>query len=87
MLVEGALTPPCPGFAVGKPAMVVVRVQGAPDTVSLTDYVCAPRMMPRREVSGERCSLSPFAPYGRRRHSHIQGQLFLASYGYDWYNR
>jgi hypothetical protein len=31
MLVEGALTPPCPGFAVGKPAMVVVRLQGAPD--------------------------------------------------------
>ena len=30
MLVDGALTPPCPGFAVGKPAMVVVRVQGAP---------------------------------------------------------
>src|SRR6266851_729457 len=34
MLVEGALAPPCPGFAVGKPAMVVVRVQGAPYTRS-----------------------------------------------------
>ena len=31
MLVEGELTPPCPGFAVGKSAMVVVRVQGVPD--------------------------------------------------------
>jgi hypothetical protein len=31
MVVEGTLTHPCPGFAVGKLAMVVVRVQGAPD--------------------------------------------------------
>jgi hypothetical protein len=30
MVVKGALTHPCPGFAVGKPTMVVVRVQGAP---------------------------------------------------------
>jgi hypothetical protein len=30
MFVEGALTHPCHSFAVGKPAMVVVRVQGAP---------------------------------------------------------
>ena len=30
MVVEGALTHPCTGFAVGKPTMVVVRVQGAP---------------------------------------------------------
>ena len=30
MVVEGALTHPCPSFAVGKPTMVVVRVQGAP---------------------------------------------------------
>ena len=29
MVVEGTLTHPCPGFAVGKLAMVVVRVQGA----------------------------------------------------------
>ncbi len=27
MIFEGALTHPCPGLAVGKPAMVVVRVQ------------------------------------------------------------
>jgi len=32
MLVKGALTPPCPSFAMGKPAMVVVWVQGAPST-------------------------------------------------------
>jgi hypothetical protein len=30
MVVEGTLTHPCPSFAVGKLAMVVVRVQGAP---------------------------------------------------------
>jgi hypothetical protein len=33
MVVEGTLTHPCPGFAVGKLAMVVVRVQGAPVTM------------------------------------------------------
>ena len=35
MVVEGALTHLCHGFAVGKPAMVVVRVQGAPTAVLL----------------------------------------------------
>jgi hypothetical protein len=29
MFVEGTWTHPCHSFAVGKPAMVVVRVQGA----------------------------------------------------------
>jgi len=28
-VVEGVLTHPCPGFAMGKPAMVVVQVQEA----------------------------------------------------------
>jgi hypothetical protein len=38
MVVEGALTHPCPGFAVGKLAMVVVRVQGPShdDNLALT---------------------------------------------------
>jgi hypothetical protein len=35
MVVEGALTHPCPGFAMGKPTMVVVQVQGAPTAHSL----------------------------------------------------
>ena len=30
MLIEGTLTHPCAGVPTGKPAMVVVRVQGAP---------------------------------------------------------
>ena len=36
MVVEGTLTHPCPGFAVGKLAMVVVRVQGAPPPCKLS---------------------------------------------------
>jgi len=39
MVVEGTLTHPCPGFAVGKLAMVVVRVQGAP--VQQPEYSCS----------------------------------------------
>jgi hypothetical protein len=39
MVVEGTLTHPCPGFAVGKPAMVVVRVQGAPPWTFLVSQV------------------------------------------------
>jgi hypothetical protein len=35
MVVEGMLTHPCPSFAVGKLAMVVVRVQGAPPVTAL----------------------------------------------------
>ncbi len=37
MVVEGALTHPCPSFAVGKPTMVVVQVQGAPHVVHTWD--------------------------------------------------
>jgi hypothetical protein len=34
-VVESALTHPCPSFAMGKLAMVVVQVQGAPTAHSL----------------------------------------------------
>ena len=50
MLVEGALTPPCPGFAVGKPAMVVVRVQGAPNLEHDYIIVSSPNQTEKRRA-------------------------------------
>ena len=73
MVVEGTLTHPCPGFAVGKLAMVVVRVQGAPLTylVAIQDFLAAFfAPTPRRSNS---CVYSAHAdttqsPYGHGHH-------------------